>query len=588
MEISIAAIGVTIGIILILLWMKWHYSKEINRLKGEVKLFRNANEYQAEAVVVFSADYEVFSANRAARKLLQLKPYEENMIPPKEILLQVGQSDIKSLFEVIDEQGKITEGTIHLKKVTLTIEKSVHHVNLYIDHSKWNLQNSIICVFQDASSEFKEEENLKRLKKIDFLTNLHSQFKANSDINQMIIEAQKESGQLALYILGINNFETLKSTYGLTYTNDLLKKFAALLKVLEADNAFGYRLDCDSFLYVVKDIEGEKDALAKGTKISKTITQFFKLNNKKTYFTFSVGVVLFPDHGKNANQLIDHAFLALAKSKEKLNGTVEIFKKENINIQNDDMLLTNEIKLGLERKEFEVYYQPVIDLETEQIRGAEALIRWNHPRFGLITPARFIHLAELSGLIRDIGDYVLKETIYQHRRWSDYGFKNIEISVNISAYELLVESPAEKLEKLFADYSVDPAHFSFNISEREMMHDIEKTKSSFSILDKIGVKLSISHFGANGSSASLLQELPIHTLKIDHSLLKDIDKDPYHQEMVKAITLLARTHHLKTVAEKIETRGQYAMLKTLGCDEAYGYIFAKPSPVFEFQELLRR
>ncbi|HHD73045.1 MAG TPA: EAL domain-containing protein, partial [Epsilonproteobacteria bacterium] len=275
-------------------------------------------------------------------------------------------------------------------------------------------------------------------------------------------------------------------------------------------------------------------------------------------------------------------------SKEKLNGTVEIFKKENINIQNDDMLLTNEIKLGLERKEFEVYYQPVIDLETEQIRGAEALIRWNHPRFGLITPARFIHLAELSGLIRDIGDYVLKETIYQHRRWSDYGFKNIEISVNISAYELLVESPAEKLEKLFADYSVDPAHFSFNISEREMMHDIEKTKSSFSILDKIGVKLSISHFGANGSSASLLQELPIHTLKIDHSLLKDIDKDPYHQEMVKAITLLARTHHLKTVAEKIETRGQYAMLKTLGCDEAYGYIFAKPSPVFEFQELLRR
>ncbi|HHD72609.1 MAG TPA: hypothetical protein ENL02_01640, partial [Epsilonproteobacteria bacterium] len=133
MEISIAAIGVTIGIILILLWMKWHYSKEINRLKGEVKLFRNANEYQAEAVVVFSADYEVFSANRAARKLLQLKPYEENMIPPKEILLQVGQSDIKSLFEVIDEQGKITEGTIHLKKVTLTIEKSVHHVNLYID-----------------------------------------------------------------------------------------------------------------------------------------------------------------------------------------------------------------------------------------------------------------------------------------------------------------------------------------------------------------------------------------------------------------------------------------------------------------------
>jgi diguanylate cyclase (GGDEF)-like protein len=470
----------------------------------------------------------------------------------------------------------------------LTIEKSVHHVNIYIDHSRWNLQNSIICVFQDASSEFKEEENLKRLKKIDFLTNLHSQFKANSDINQMIVEAQKESKQLAIYILGINDFEKLKSTYGLTYTNDLLKKFAGLLKVLEADNAFGYRLDCDSFLYVVKDIEGEKDALEKGIKISKTITQFFKLNNKKTYFTFSAGIVLFPEHGKNANQLLDHAFIALAESKEKLDGTVEIFKKENLNTQTSDMLLTNEIKLGLDRKEFEIYYQPIIDLQTEQIMGAEALIRWNHPRFGLIPPGRFIHLAELSGLIKDIGEYVLKEVIYQHKRWSDYGFKNIEISINISARELLVYKPEEKLEKLFADYKVNPANFSFNISECDMMQNIQKTELAFSIMKKIGVNLSVNHFGTGGSSIELLRRLPIHRLKIDQSLLMDIDKDIYHQETTRAITLLAKELNVKTVAEKVESKGQYTVLKKIGCDYAYGYIFSRPSPVFEFQELLRK
>jgi EAL domain-containing protein (putative c-di-GMP-specific phosphodiesterase class I) len=357
---------------------------------------------------------------------------------------------------------------------------------------------------------------------------------------------------------------------------------------LEAENAFGYRLDCDSFLYVVKDIEDEKDALEKGIKISKTITQFFKLNNKKTYFTFSAGIVLFPEHGKNANQLLDHAFIALTESKEKLDGTVEIFQKEKLDAQNNDMLLTNEIKLGLEREEFEVYYQPIIDLETEQVIAAEALIRWNHPRFGLIAPDRFIHLAELSGLIKDIGEYVLKEVIYQHKRWSDYGFKNIEISINISARELLVYKPAEKLEKLFDDYKVDPSNFSFNISESDMMQDIQKTELAFSIMKKIGVNLSINHFGTGGSSIELLKKLPIHTLKIDQSLLRDIDRDIYHQEATKAIILLAKTLNLKTVAEKIETKDQYAVLKKIGCHYAYGYIFSRPSPVFEFQELLRK
>ena len=588
MQTLIISIVVVLILVTIMFFIKKYYCREVDRLKGEVKLYKNANEYQAEAVVVFSADYEVFSANRAARKLLQLKPYHENMTPPKDIFLHVGQSEVKSLFEVIDEQGKITEGTVHLKKVVMTIEKSVHHVNIYIDHSKWNFQNSIICVFQDASSEFKEEENLKRLRKIDFLTNLDSQFKAKSDINQMIVKAQKDSRQLGLYILGINDFEKLKVSYGLTYTNELLKKLAELLKVLETENVFGYRLDCDSFLYVIKDIEGEKDAREKGDKISKTISQFFKLNNKKTYFTFSTGIVLFPDHGKNANQLIDHAFVALDESKRKLDGTVEIFKSANNQMQENDMLLTNEIKLGLDRKEFEVYYQPIIDLNTKYVVGAEALIRWNHPRFGLIAPDKFIYLAEISGLTRDIGEFVLSDVVRQHKHWREYGFKNIEISVNISSKELMVYKTVERLKELFDENKVDPAYFSFNISERELMKDIDKAESVFSAMQEIGVKLSINHFGINGAPTDLLEKLPIHTIKIDQSLFRYIDTDVYHQDIIKSIVRFTHSLNLKSVAEKIETKKQFSMLDQLGCDCAYGYIISRPSPVFEFQELLRK
>ena len=582
--VSIVVVLVTI---ILFLWMKRHYSKEIGRLKGEIKLFKNANEYQDEAVVVFSGDYKVLSANRAARKLLQLELFHQNMTPEKEIHIQVGHSDPQTLFEVIEKQGKITKGTIHLEKVVLTIEGLVHHVSLYIDHSKWNFKNSIICVFKDASSEFQEEENLKKLGEIDFLTGLHSQFKANSDINQLVIAAQRESKQLAFYIFGINNFEKMKITYGLAYANNLLKKFAEFLKGLEGENKFSYRLECDNFLYIIRDIEDEYDALVKGREISKKTSRFFKLNNKSTHLTFSTGIVLFPDHGKNASKLIDHAYVALDLSKKKEDGSVEIFKQEKYDVQDDEMLMTEEMKAGLGKREFEVYYQPIIDLKTMEVGGAEALIRWNHPRLGLITPDKFIHLAEVSGLIMDIGEYVLKEVIRQHRHWSEFGFKDIEISINISARELLAYQLGEKLEQLFIDQKVDPRYFNLDMSECDAMEDVVKTDLEFSILKRIGVNLSIDHFGVGGSPIEQLQKLPIHALKIDRSLLENIDTDKYHQETVKAIIVLAHALNMEVVAQGIETKEQYTMLQKLGCDHAQGYIFSKPAPAFEFQELLR-
>ena len=585
--LTLIGLSAVLAAALLLLWTKRYYSKEISRLKGEIKLFKNVNEYQEEAVVVFSAEYEILSANRAARKLLQLEPFHPNMKPEKEIFLQVGHSDPQSLFDVIEKQGKTTKGTIRLEKVMMTVDKVTHPVDIYIDHSKWNLKNSIICVFHNATSERAKEERLKRFGEVDFLTSLPSQFKANSDINNMVIEAQRESKQLAFYIFGINHFEEMKVTYGLAYTNNLLKKFAKFLTGLEEKNAFGYRLDCDNFLYIIKDIESEAAALEEGKKISKKISQFFKRSSKDANPVFSIGIVLYPDHGRNASKLIDHAYIALAVSRERSEGSIEIFKKEKNHIQSDQMIMTDEIKSGLKKKEFEIYYQPIISLKTMQVEAAEALIRWNHPRLGLIGPDKFIHLAEISGLIVDIGEYVLEEVIRQHKHWAQFDFKNIEISINISARELLTYQLGERLEQLFINHKVDPHYFNIDISESDVMEDPIKTDLELSILKKIGVNLSVDHFGVFGSSIEQLQKLPIHTLKIDKSLLKNVDKDKDHQEVVKAIVVLAHTLKLETVAEGIETKEQYAMLQKLGCDRAQGYIFSKPAPAFEFQELIR-
>ncbi len=570
------------------LWMRRYYSKEISRLKGEVKLFKNANEYQDDAIVVFSEKNEVFSANRSGRKLLQLEPFHTNMTPETEIFLKVGHSDSQSLFDVIEKQSKITKGSVHLEKVVMTVGEAIHHVNIYIDHSKWNLKNSNICIFQDASSDFLEMENKKMLGEIDFLTNLSSQFRANSDINRMVIAAQRDSKKLALFVFGINNFEEMKVTYGLAYTNNLLKKFSELLAGLISEDTFVYRLDCDTFLYLINDIKDEDAALSKGKEISKKISRFFKHSSKDAYLTFSTGIVLFPDHGRNATKLIDHAFKALAESKSKEDGTIQIFRKEQINIQAAETIMTEEMEVGLKNGDFEVYYQPIIDLKTLEIAGAEALIRWNHPRLGLLAPGKFMHLAETSGLIMGIGEFVLEQVIAQHKRWNKLNFKDVEISINISARELLAYQLGEKLEQLFIDNKVDPKFFNLDMSESDAFEDSIKTDLEFSILKKIGVNLSIDHFGVGGSSVEKLQKLPIHTLKIDRSLLKDIDTDLDRQETIKAIVVLGHALNLDVIAEGIETNDQYLMLQKLGCDRAQGYIFSKPAPVYEFQKLIQQ
>jgi len=581
----VIVIVATLFMLMVLIFLKMHYSKKVAFLKEEIKVFKNANEYQEEAVVVFSEDFEVLSANRSAKKLLELEPYKQGEILNKEIIFHIGKSDKITLSEMLH---KHTKGTIHLDNILMFVDGHKKQVNIYIDYSKWNMRDSYICVFQDISSEIIESELKKQFGEVDFLTNLPSQFKANRDINQLVIVAQRENRQLAFFLLGINHFEKMKSTFGFGYTNSLLKNFSDFLKNLDGEKSRSYRLDCDNFLYMVEDIESEDEVIDIAHTLSKNITSFFSTRSKNREVNISIGCVMFPEHGRNSSKLIDHAYIALADAKQNPKTSIVFFKKEQYGAEESDKLLTAEIRSGLQRGEFEVYYQPIVDLKTTHIVGAEALIRWNHPTDGLLAPNKFIRQAEKSGLIMNIGEFVIEEVISQHKNWIEEGFKKVEISVNLSARELLEYQLAEKLEQLFKEHGVDPENFNLDMSEDNAMKDMIKTDYEFSILEKIGVHLSLDHFGISGSSIDQLQKLPIHTLKVDRSILKNIDRDYYNQETFKAIVVLAHALSMKVVAEGIETKEQYEVLQRLGCDRAQGHIFSKPAPASEFQELLRK
>ena len=266
---------------------------------------------------------------------------------------------------------------------------------------------------------------------------------------------------------------------------------------------------------------------------------------------------------------------------------IDIFTTESQVVHKSDVKMNEEIAKGLKNKEFLLYYQPVFNLKEEKMIGAEALIRWNHPKMGLVAPDKFLEVAEKTGLIVDIGEYVFREAMKQRKQWDELGFNKFKITLNLSLREMQVDALIKKINILFDEYAVDPLDFNLDITEKDAMSNIDKTVIDFSLFKELGLSISLDHFGAGYSSLKHLQILPLSMLKIDRSLIFDLSSNLDHQMAVKAIVNLAHTLGYEVVAEGVETAKEVKILNHLNCDHAQGYLFSRPLPVFEFQELLR-
>lgn len=567
---------------------KRQYKKTESQSTNENRLFKKINEYQSVATVIFSENFRILYANRAAQTLLNLYPYKQEETPFVEMKFTIGKSEIQTLHEIIEVQSKITKEGIHLKKVLMILEDRSLPVTLSIDRIQWEQQNAFIVTFEDISSEVEEKELIKKIREVDILTGLPSQLKAMEDIDQLVIPMQGEHKKVGFFLFGINNFNKIKFTLGFEYSNNILKKIAEFLASIEGEGRRSYRLDNDNFLHIVEDVKSVQDTREIGEILKTNLSNYLLSHSNNAKLIFSIGAVVFPTHGRTASKLIDHAFFALEQSTKNGDGSLVAFHKKQNHIQEDERVLVEEMKTSLKNGDFEVYYQPILNLETKAINAAEALIRWHHPRLGLLASDMFIQSAEVSGMIVELGTFVMKEVISQHKKWHEFGFRDIEIAINISARELLVYQLSEKMEQLFAEHEVEAKYFNFDISERDAVDDIQKTDYEFSILKEIGVSLSLDHFGIGGSSIEQLQKLPIRTLKIDQSLIADISYDRYHQETVRAIIMLANALNMDVIAGCVETKGQKEMLEELGCHFVQGHLFYKPAPAFEFQKLLRK
>ena len=566
--------------------LNYIYNKKFKNIKQELSFFKKDKEYHKESMIIYSKEHKIIFANRSAKDMFSLEINNKNYIIQTVLGLKVENDDAIDFFEALDKQAKLRGDNFHLKNTTLILGNKKITVNIYVDRSLWNIDGTITCII-DADVYSKGSTTVvSQNGEVDFLTGLPSQFKALSDINALVMESKKKSESFSVFLIGIDYFSSIQSTLGQAYTNNVLKKIAKYLNEECNLNLDIYRMDCDKFLIVSKNTDNDDDARKIAIQLISMVSNFTK-DDITTNLTVSSGIVRYPDHGKNATKLINHVYLALYEAQKDSISNIKIFVSENSTMRKDEIKMNEEILQGLKNREFSLYYQPIFKLEGNQMVGAEALIRWNHPKMGIVSANKFLSVAEKTGLIVDIGEYAFKEVISQRNKWDALGYNKFQITLNLSLREMQVDKLVEKITILFKEFNVDPKEFNLDITEEDAMVNLEKTQSDFAFFKELGLSISLDNFGASQSSLKHLQTLPLSTVKIDRSLIFDMSYNNDHKIAVQAIINLLHSFGYIVVAEGVETSKEVKILKELGCDQAQGYLFAKPLSVEDFQELLQ-
>ena len=313
----------------------------------------------------------------------------------------------------------------------------------------------------------------------------------------------------------------------------------------------------------------------------------FAVGEREFFVGASGGIASYPADGDKVETLLQEAEIAMYRAKDLGRNTFQFFKEEMTASVHERLALESWLRRAVERNELALHYQPQLDLRTNQVFGAEALVRWQHPKMGLVLPGKFIPLAEQTGLIVSIGAWVLRTACAQNKAWQDAGLPPISVAVNISARQFREEGLVSSVAEILKESGLDPRYVELEVTEGVIMHNVDEVIAVLQQLKALGVKLSIDDFGTGYSSLSYLKRFPIDRLKIDQSFTSDVTTDLDGAAIARAVINLGHELNLRVIAEGVETQEQLEFFRAHGCDEKQGFLFSKPLPAREFEELLR-
>jgi diguanylate cyclase (GGDEF)-like protein/PAS domain S-box-containing protein len=547
-------------------------------------LMASVFESSQEAILISDADNHIVAVNPA---FCQLTGYaKEEVIGKNPKILWTERTDPKlysQMWEGLHTQGfwqgeiwsRRKDGEVYPKWISITVVRNP-------DQQVVNY----IAIFTDITARKESERQIYQLAHRDTLTGMANRLAFNQTLIRDLDLARRDQSVLALAFIDLDRFKDINDIFGHDVGDQLLIQAADRLKDSVRDTDLVARLGGDEFVVILSPVIDAASATQVAEKIRQALDQPYHIDGRALRSTPSIGMAFYPGDGTTGDVLMKKADTAMYHAKALGRNNVQLYAQGMEEATRQRIEIEHELRVALDAGQFELHYQPQFDRATSRCVGVEALIRWRHPLRGLVPPLQFIAIAEQSGIIVPLGEWVLNEACRQLRAWRELGLLDLTMSVNLSSQQLAHSLLLEFIEKTLALHDLPCTCLELEITESMLMEDIDASIDKLKAIKKMGVRLAIDDFGTGYSSLSYLKQLPIDTLKLDRSFVKDIETDPSDVAICKSTITLAHNLELKVVAEGVETQGQRDFLALHHCDIFQGYLFSKPLPAEQLFDLL--
>lgn len=446
--------------------------------------------------------------------------------------------------------------------------------------------SGVMAIAEDITERKRAEARIHYLAFHDTLTGLPNRVRFEECLTEGVKQAQLNNKPLAVMFLALDRFKKFNDTLGHIIGDQLLRSVAERLSTIVGEGDVIACFASDEFALLLTNVRDEDHLAELASGFQRVLEAPFEIEDQELYVTASIGIGQYPHDGADAQSLLKNSGAALYRAKQQGGNNYQFYTADMNERALKRLALENQLRWALERKEFRVYYQPKIRIDTGQIVGMEALVRWQHPELGLVSPAEFIPLAEDTGLIAPIGEWVLKTACAQTKSWHECGFTSLHVSVNLSPRQFQQSDLLTMIEQRLRETGLDPAFLELEVTESSVMKNAEASIGTLRQLKAMGIRISVDDFGSGYSSLSYLKHLPIDVLKIDQAFVRDMTADPKDAAIVMAIIQLAHSLELTVTAEGVETDEQVRFLRLLRCDEMQGYRICRPLPVDAFEKFL--
>ncbi len=562
-------------------------------LKESESRHRAVIENAAEGMIIYDASGRIVITNSSAERILgrgkdqligkspdtlELDAVREDGTPwpvemrPAAVTLQTGEPQSDVVMGLRRPDGSLTWLSINVRG---------------LGGSDGQPPGGIVVSFTDITERRSFEERLTYLAQNDTLTGLPNRALLLDRLGQAITRAERRGTLVGVMLVDLDRFKEINDSLGHSAGDAVLKEVAGRIRRALRDSDTVARLGGDEFCVVLEDCENREKAAIAAAKLRRILDEPIPAESGEMFTAASIGLAVYPEDGESIEDLIKHADIAMYDAKREGGNAYRFYSRELHSKPADRLGLGTALRRAVERNELAVHYQPQIDIESGRPVGVEALLHWRHPELGILSPKQFIHIAEDTGLIVPIGEWVLKTACAEAKAWQQAGLPQLSVAVNLSARQFRDAQLAGKVAATLAVTGLAPRFLELEITESVIMSETGHTINVLTRLAHLGVRVSIDDFGTGYSSLAYLKRFPVHKVKIDRTFIRDIHSDRDDAAIVQAIITLAKTLSLGVVAEGVETSEQLAFLADLGCDQYQGFYFSSALPPKELIELLR-